>query len=223
VRLAAEVVVQTEEQEVLCRQRFGRNAVVINSLAEPATATTAMPEAFLWVGRLTHYKRPEMFVELARALPDARFRMVGVPWGDEGERIAADLRAYSAHLENLELLEPRPREDLLRLTDSAVAMVNTAEYEGMPNIFLEAWSRGVPALAMSHDPGGVVERHGLGGFAAGDPEKFARLARDLWSTRGDRAQLSQRCVTYIAQQHAPAVVAQRWMQALRFAPPGPAI
>lgn len=214
VRLAHEVVVQTDEQADLCRQQFGREPVVIKSLAEPATATSIDPEAFLWVGRLTHYKHPQAFVALARALPEARFRMVGVPFGEEGERIAAGLRSEAADLPNLELLDPRPRRELMHLVDSAVAMVNTAQYEGMPNIFLEAWSRGVPALALSHDPGGTIKQHGLGGFAAGDRNTFASLARELWIMRRSRADLSRRCLAYIAEEHAPRVVAQQWIRAL---------
>ena len=44
----------------------------------------------------------------------------------------------------------------------AVAAVNTSEFEGMPNVLLEAWSRGVPALVLHYDPGGVVRAHRLG-------------------------------------------------------------
>ena len=218
VRLADQIVVQTDEQAVLCRERFGREALVIKSLAEPTSAARPAPDAFLWVGRLTHYKHPEAFVALARALPDARFRLVGVPYGEEGERIATALRAASAELQNVELLEPRSRPELMQLIERAVAMVNTADYEGMPNIFLEAWSRGVPALALTHDPGGVVERHRLGGFARGDLQTFIGLARELWATRSDREDLSQRCRSYVAEEHAPAVIAECWKSVLRSAP-----
>lgn len=218
VRLADAIVVQTDEQAELCRRRFARDAVVIKSLAEPAEPTRQEPEAFLWIGRLTHYKRPELFVELARAVPEARFRLLGVPFYEEGERILGELRAAADGLDNLELIEPRPRGELMDLVDRSVAMVNTAEYEGMPNIFLEAWSRAVPALGFSHDPDGVIVRHGLGGFADGDPARFAELARELWSSRHDRAAVGQRCLDYIAAEHAPAAVAPRWAQALGLRP-----
>ncbi|MEA2126197.1 MAG: hypothetical protein QOI80_2979 [Solirubrobacteraceae bacterium] len=214
VRLANTIIVQTEEQGELCRARFGREPAVINSLAEPAAPTDEDPEAFLWIGRLTHYKRPEAFVALARAVPEARFRLVGVPFYEEGERILAELRAAAADLDNLEVLEPRPRGELMQLVDRSAAMVNTAEYEGMPNIFLEAWSRGIPALGFSHDPDGVIVRYGLGGFADGDPEVFAQLAREMWTARHDRGNVARRCLDYIAAEHAPDVVARRWAEAL---------
>ena len=54
------MIVQTEEQADLCRSRFGRDPIVIKSVAEPQPPAGA-PEAFLWVGRLAGYKRPRRF------------------------------------------------------------------------------------------------------------------------------------------------------------------
>ena len=93
----------------------------------------------------------------------------------------------------------------------AVASVNTAEYEGMPNVLLEAWCRGVPALVLSHDPDNVVTRYGLGGFANDSRADFVELAREQWVTRSDRAALAERCRAYVAQHHAPSVIAQQWL------------
>jgi hypothetical protein len=90
----------------------------------------------------------------------------------------------------------------------------------MPNVLLEAWCQGVPALVLFHDPGGVVSRHGLGGFADGSHERMVTLARDLWTTRFDRSELSERCREYVAAHHAPAAVAERWLRVLAFERPG---
>src|SRR5438105_12666546 len=51
-RAADAIVVQTAEQAELCRERLGREGVVIASITEPAEARRGPPEAFLWVGRL---------------------------------------------------------------------------------------------------------------------------------------------------------------------------
>jgi glycosyltransferase involved in cell wall biosynthesis len=93
-------------------------------------------------------------------------------------------------------------------------MVNTADLEGMPNVFLEGWARGVPALALSHDPD-VVELEGLGGFAHGSPERLAELAREMWEGRSDQAELARRCRAYVERRHDVEAVADRWMRVLR--------
>src|SRR2546423_11999661 len=104
--------------------------------------------------------------------------MVAVPEaGREGPELAAALAEAVASLPNLELLAPRPRGRLGPLIDRAVAIVSTSRTEGMPNVFLEGWSRGVPALALAHDPDGVLEREQLGCFAYGSQVRLVGLAR----------------------------------------------
>jgi glycosyltransferase involved in cell wall biosynthesis len=216
VRLANEVVVQTEEQVRLCAERFGRSCALVRSIAEPALLRRRAPEAFLWVGRMVWYKQPLAFVELARALPEAKFWMVGVPVPNTsgGPKLVADVARAAAEVPNLELLPPRPRPELMELVDRAVAVVNTADFEGMPNVFLEGWARGVPALALSHDPDGVIEHHGLGAFANGSPDKLVDLARRLWQERADQGPLAERSRRYIAVRHSADAVAAQWQEAL---------
>ena len=62
-RLARTVVVQTDEQAAACRERWGRSSTVIRSVAEPAPLRGASPSAFLWIGGLAPYKRPDAYIE----------------------------------------------------------------------------------------------------------------------------------------------------------------
>jgi len=213
VKMADGVVVQTNEQARLCEENFGRPAVVVRSIAEPAPIEARKPEAFLWIGRLVWYKRPLAFVDLASSMPSATFRLVGVPVAGH-EVLAAEVQAAAERVPNLELLPGRPRLQLMNLIDRAAAIVNTSDFEGMPNIFLEGWSRGVPALALSHDPDGVIEAHGLGEFAHGDATRFQAAAEQLWAARHNGTDLAERCERYVALNHAVEVVAARWHQVL---------
>src|SRR5207247_663223 len=139
MRLADVVVVQTDEQVRLCRQRFDRAPVQISSIAEAAPQRERNGEAFLWIGRWGGYKRPLAFIELARAIPDARFRMIGFPVAHApgGRELLAEVNRQAAEVPNLELLPQRPRTELMDLLDRAVAIVGTGDVEGMPNVFLE--------------------------------------------------------------------------------------
>jgi glycosyltransferase involved in cell wall biosynthesis len=214
VKLASTIVVQTHEQVDMCRRTFGRDPVLVKSIAEPAPMADGEPEAFLWVGRAAPYKRPEEFVDLAVAVPEARFRMILVTAGERGYELARELASRCRNVPNIELLDPRPRAELMRLIESAVAIVNTADYEGMPNTYLESWTRGVPALSLFHDPDGVIERESLGYVADGSRERFAAQARELWRSRANQSALRQRCRDYVAREHAPERVADHWAEAL---------
>ena len=213
VRLANTIVVQTDEQIDLCETTFGRTPALIKSIAPLAEPQVDVPTAFLWVGRLVTYKRPLEYIALAQAFPEAEFWMIGIPspWTHQDDQVLAESVARQARdVPNLQLLPTRPHAQIGPLMGRAVASVNTADFEGMPNVLLEAWSRGVPALVLTHDPDGVVEKYGLGGVAGGSFEKFVELARQMWADRHDRDGLLERCRTYIASQHAPEIVAEQW-------------
>jgi glycosyltransferase involved in cell wall biosynthesis len=86
-----------------------------------------------------------MFLELAARLPHRRFIMVG-PAG-RGERALFErMRAEAACLPNVEFTGFLPLAQADRRFDEARLFVNTAEYEGVPNTFLQAWARGVPTV-----------------------------------------------------------------------------
>jgi glycosyltransferase involved in cell wall biosynthesis len=215
VRLARTIVVQTEEQVALCKEAFDREPVLIKSLAESAAPGDRRPLALLWVGRAIFYKQPMKFLELARRVPQARFRMVAVPEPTFSLGLMEEVRREAATIPNVELLDPRPRDSVLSLMDEAVAIVNTADYEGLPNIFLEGWARGVPAIALSHDPDGLITQRGLGYFGAGSLERFAEQAAELWAKRDELGEMGDRCVRYVEENHAEEAVAEKWMSVIR--------
>ncbi len=216
IRLANAIVVQTEEQIQLCSAAMGQRSTLIRSIAPLAEPQRVVPEAFVWVGRLVSYKRPLEYITLARALPEARFWMVGVPTpsSEDDKRLADAVMVAARGTPNLELLPPRSREEIEELMSRAVASVNTADFEGMPNVLLEAWSRGVPALVLEHDPDGIIDAFGLGGFAHGERRHLVTLASEQWTSRSDRRDVSERCRSYIAEHHDPDVIAGRWLDIL---------
>lgn len=211
LRHAAEVVAQTQEQASLCRARYGRDPLVIGSIGERPRQRSGRPEAFLWVGRLQPVKRPEPYLDLARALPEAEFWMIAVPYRGEPPEIRARVEAASRELPNLQLLEPRSREGVGELLERTVAVVNTSVREGMPNVFLEGWSRGVPALALSFDPDGLVASERLGSFADGDQRLLEQQARELWNGREDQGAVAERCMTHMRSRHDADAVVDRWV------------
>jgi glycosyltransferase involved in cell wall biosynthesis len=215
LRLANHVVVQNEFQRRVCADLTTRPIAVIRSIAEAAPLRTATPDSFLWVGRPISYKRPLAFVELARALPEALFVMVVPTLSTRPELdLSVEVASASRDVPNLRLLGAQGKAELAALVERAVAVVNTSEFEGMPNMFLESWARGVPALALAHDPDGVIERHSLGVFAHGSWDDFVAAARALWDGRSDLNEPAARCRRYVADEHSPETISDQWMTVL---------
>jgi glycosyltransferase involved in cell wall biosynthesis len=156
------------------------------------------------------YKRPLQYVALARELPEARFSMILVRSPNYDEEIEAEVRRQAGELDNFALLDARPRPEAMKLVERSVAVVNTSRLEGMPNVFLEGWARGIPALSLEFDPDERIATRRLGVAAAGDWQRFVDGARELWQRRNDRAELANRCVAYVNSVHSPPVVAEQW-------------
>jgi glycosyltransferase involved in cell wall biosynthesis len=222
--VADQIIVQTEEQIEPCKRRFHKTPVLIPSLSDPAPTSHREREAFLWAGRTEPNKQPLTYLELARALPDAHFWMVSRPAANaESENLWAQVEQMASRLPNVELLPPRPRPQLLELMQRAVAVVNTSGFEGVPNIFLEAWAHGTPALTLNHDPDGMITRHQLGGHANGQLDQLIELADHHWTNRHTANGRAHHYRSYVQTHHSPNAVAAAWARTLqldnRAAPP----
>jgi glycosyltransferase involved in cell wall biosynthesis len=215
-RQAKRIVVQTEYQAQLARAMFPRvAATLIPSFAEAAEPVDGKPAYFLWSDRLTDYKRPEAFLDLAVALPEARFRMVASKTLETSPELLERIEARASELPNLELAPRCSRPELLAAMERAVAVVKTSRVEGMPNTFLEAWSRSLPVLSLSVDPDRRIAEHGVGLLADGSTERFAEQARRLWEDRELRAEIGARGRAFVVAHHSLAAVADRWATMLR--------
>jgi glycosyltransferase involved in cell wall biosynthesis len=166
VRNATTIVAQTRKQDALLHRHYLRHAdaVIPNFHPQPRELIDKRePVSVLWVANLKPLKRPELFVRLAQDLRaegrDARFIMVGR--GGNSDWHQAILKTISASLA-VDYLGERTQEQVNELLAQASILVNTSEYEGFPNTFIQAWMRQVPVISMGVDPDGVMQRIGIG-------------------------------------------------------------
>jgi glycosyltransferase involved in cell wall biosynthesis len=209
------IVAQRQEQVELARAGGFGPVIMIRSSSLQAEPSKAKAEAFLWIGRLVDYKRPLSFVRLAESIPDARFWAVWSPTDETRPGLVEEVEAAVEAVANLEVLGQLPHDELLARIDRAAAVVSTSAAEGMPNVFLEAWARGVPVLSLDYDPDGKIDSLGLGIVAGNSDERFSEAARSLWEDAKLRAQMGERGREYVLSEHSPAAVGDRWAEVLR--------
>ncbi len=219
LRLADALVVQTREQAESATRY--RRVVQIPSFCEPmgeegpgsVSRALVARDIFLWVGRPNPYKNPGAFVHLAASVPEAQFVLVGVS-PDHQEADVRELLALGATLPNLEILPAVAPSTLASLYRRAVAVVNTSDFEGFPNTFMEGWRNGALVLSLHVDPDGVITHRRIGEFARGSQDELTQAARRMWSNRHQSEDSRRAAVQYVAEQHAPESVAKRWLELL---------
>jgi glycosyltransferase involved in cell wall biosynthesis len=147
LRNVDQILVQNQEQARLCRKHLGRPSVLVPNCYEAHFMPANPPsETILWVSTIRALKRPHWFLDLAEALPQRRFRMIGGP-GDGESELYKSISERAANIPNLEFIGFLPFRQVESHFDSAVIFVNTSESEGFPNTFLQSWSRRVPTVS----------------------------------------------------------------------------
>ena len=204
------VVVQNPYQLATCRKNHGRDAILIPSCYVPPAQAGSRGDAVFWVASMHPHKRPEWLLEIAARMPAQRFVMIGGPSiGGEALQPGAfeSIRARAARLPNVEFTGFLPPAEVEKRFDEARLLVSTSLYEGMPNVFLQAWARGVPAVATVEvgAPVNTVFRTVEEGAA-----RIARLLedRELWS------RASADSLNYFRRNHSPEEVLARYAQLL---------
>ena len=191
--LADDIVAQHAGQMNDCRRWHGRSPTVVPSCcADPLGNSADSNGVVLWVSALRTGKRPELFLEMARRLPHLRFRMVGGPSAEAGgEALFARIRQAATAIPNLEFVGFVPFGQIGAHFDAARVFVNTSDYEGFPNTFLQSWSRGIPTVSFC-DTGSTVNGEPVVTVASDLPvmtDLVERLMQDdnYWNAIGRRA------------------------------------
>ncbi|MFI5372134.1 MAG: glycosyltransferase family 4 protein, partial [Candidatus Eisenbacteria bacterium] len=158
---------QTEWQRDSLRREWGLDSVLLRNPVElpRATVDAGRDGVVVWLATYKTPKRPEWFTEMARRLPARRFVMCGViPEPPLGPEVYEAARAAAQTCPNLEVRGFLEHDRLVELFREASMLVHTSPAEGFPNVFLEAWSHGLPTVT-GVDPDGVIATHGMGEIA----------------------------------------------------------
>ncbi len=209
LRHADAIVVQSLAQKDLLARHYGREGVVIPNFLDscPVSAPDASRDTVLWVGRLHSIKRPLMFVELARSMPDLRFIMVG-PRAQDAV-LCDQVESAARDVSNLEFHGFRPFAEVDDLFARCRLLVSTSEMEGFPNVFLQALRRGVPIVSFV-DPDGMIAANGLGAVVRSEDELHQRVREFAQGPVRNPEPIR----AYFESNYGPDAVALRWRSLL---------
>jgi len=172
------------------------------------------PNKIVFLGRLEAQKRAWIFCEIAKAMPQFEFFVIGATGvgRNEGGNAKA-LEAYrnldgSSKIKNLHFtghLDGNAKNDYIR---SAKILVNTSIWEGIPVSWLEALSYGT-LIVSSFDRDFIVTRFGtFVGEIMGDgvDESYINLfvdAINYWMTNdAERKVIGMKAINYVRERHS---------------------
>lgn len=181
------VIVQTEDQQRLLHERFGRESTIVENpidvrewdagLREPlGDVAVRFNRYVLWVGRAEDiHKRPDLCLEVAHRCPEINFLMVLNPRDPVVEhRVRRNAPA------NVQIISYVPCPEMPAIFARAAALLNTSALEGFPNVFLQAAVSRIPIASLN------VGREfltwlGCGRHTDGDMPQLAAFLQDAWN------------------------------------------
>lgn len=201
LKQADQVVCQTRDQAHALKRTYGIEGVTV--LSPYVDITPAQPcekKTVLWVGRAAEYKRPDLFIRLARDIPEEKFLMICNP-SPHGRQMQDMIDREGHGLKNLEVVEAVPFDRIRTIYAGAKLLINTSDFEGFPNTFIEAALEKTPVVSLNVDPNAMLSKYGCGVFCRHSYRKMVDEVKNLSGNDVLRRTMGENAAGYARQNH----------------------
>jgi glycosyltransferase involved in cell wall biosynthesis len=205
------IIAQSKRQQELLKKNFNRDSILIKSvvfLPEGRAKKDAQPTV-LWVGTMKkEVKKPDIFLKLAKAIPNAKFQMIGGPLLGE-QQYYEKIRESASKISNLEFVGFVPYREVDGHFENAWIFVNTSPMEGFPNTFMQAWARYAPVVSLNVDPDEIICKNKLG-FHSRTFEQMVEDVKLLLEDETLREEMGMNGRSYVEREHDVKVIVKEY-------------
>ncbi|MFA6512075.1 MAG: glycosyltransferase family 4 protein [Patescibacteria group bacterium] len=200
IHTASLLITQNHHQQETLTQRYHTRSELLMSGYEIPAAIPPKTNTALWVGRCDRMKHPEIFLDLARQMPQIQFVLVCSLGGDA--ELNQQIRTQASALPNVSFNDFIPWAEIDRYFASAKFLINTSDYEGFPQTFVQATKNGTIILSLHANPNNILREFECGLCTNGDMVKMRQALTDL-SRTDDAAYraMSEKAYAYASQYH----------------------
>lgn len=213
-----QIICQSGFQQAQMLANCGLHSIVIKNVFPLFQREAPLKKEYiLWVSRCMALKRPLLFLEMARLLPQENFVMI-MPINQESKVYAEEqitllsqrVAAEAKTIPNLKLIGFVPFNKIQHYYDRAKIFVNTSEFEGFPNSFIQACLGRTGILSMKVDPDGFILKNKLGLCCRDDFHAAVGFLANL----DDRTlqQYGDNAYSYVLQNHDIEKIAPQYIK-----------
>lgn len=209
IKRADYITIQHAGQKINCHSIKGKVVLFPNIIDDSNFPVVEHPsrDYYIHVGTLTIIKGISNLLELVDKLDKTNTIVIVGNAGDNKSKKILEKLTKSA---NVVFKGGLSHSETIKLIANSKALINTSNYEGFPNIFLEAWTTGVPVISLNVNPGDVFNQYELGLYCDGDLNKMKECIESDELLNIDRKKL----VMYAAAFHSFATAADRFINFL---------
>jgi glycosyltransferase involved in cell wall biosynthesis len=199
------LIAQTKNQKRAVKENYNRevDAIIPNFQPFPKEIICKnSPIKIVWVANFKPIKQPELFIRLADDLSkmqiNVEFIMIGNPAGRGGNSRQHWQRSLETRIKRipaLTYLGGRTTDEVEQILAESHLLVNTSQYEGFSNTFIQAWMRCVPVVSLNSKPDGLLS-DGKMGLLSGNYERLCKDVTRLIRDHGLRTWMGKEAQSY---------------------------
>ena len=199
-RLADTVIVQNKYQYESFATHFQKQPKLIRNGFSFENLDIEKDGSILWVGRCERLKKPEVFIELASQLNETRFVMV-CPAALNQEKYFQEIKLKASTITNLEFKAFVEFHEIEQYFRRAVVFVNTSEFEGFPNTFIQAAKFKNVIVSLNVDPDNFIRYFKCGKVCNGEEQKIKENIVNLLNSKSLMNKLAENAFAYTKENH----------------------
>ena len=187
-----------------------KNSIVIKTGYEVPKLKKQKKDHILWVSRSDTWKRPEVFIELAKQFPKTKFTMIMQKSSESN--IWKKYSKQAQKLSNMTFIEKVPFAEIQKYFNSAKLFVNTSKYEGFPNTFIQSCIGSTPIVSLNVNPDNFLGKHKCGIFCENSIDELHKGVELLLKNENIYKELSIKCNNYAKKHHEMSQIIQSWIK-----------
>ena len=209
LKQAKQVFVQKDANKASLKETTGVSAIVLPNGHRILEASTQNRDCILWAGRSTKVKQPQLFIKLAKEIPQEQFIMICQQAKDDNKY--DELLASAKTIPNLTFIERVPFHEIDSFFQRAKIFVNTSSSEGFPNTFIQACKCSTPILSLNINPDRFLDQYNCGFCSYGDWSEFVSELKKVISSN-KLTELGRNARAYAEKNHNIETIIERYKQ-----------
>ncbi len=172
------VTVQSKKQQVWAQKYHHIKAVLLKNAFPVKPFQNQEKKFILWVSRFAPMKNPELFLNLAQEIPKEKFVMI-CPYNPTDYKKWKILKNKIQNIPNLTFIEKVPFSEIQDYFNQSKLFVNTSDFEGFPNTFLQAAQGKTPIISLNVNPDNFIDEYNCGIFCHNDFKQLVEQTKKL--------------------------------------------
>jgi glycosyltransferase involved in cell wall biosynthesis len=200
LNLSHHIIAQNSFQFNNLRKKFEAKLHLIKNGLPIPEGTPEKNNTILWVGRCEKLKKPEVFIRLATYFPQNNFVMICPPALNQ-EEYFDKIKKEASKVNNLYFLDFVRYQDISQYFEKSIVFVNTSDYEGFPNTFIQAAYNRNAILSLEVDPDQFIEKYECGICCKNSAKKPESALAEILSEKEKLAYYAENSFAYCLQNH----------------------